>query len=113
MRLRVITAHSPDPGDVMSVAGGDRLGFERRPTPYRGWIWCTTPGGASAWVPEAWVSIEGDTCIMRRDYVSRELEIFEGDAVTSLITESGWAWVRNDRGEEGWVPLECLEDTEE
>jgi hypothetical protein len=50
---------------------------------------------------------------MLRDYVSRELALEAGREVHGLFTESGWAWVRTPKGEEGWVPLDCLERVEE
>ena len=99
----------PGSGDVLSVTRGGRLEFERRPTEWAGWIWCTSRDGVSAWLPESWVTVEGRFCVMLRDYVSRELTVSAGEEVTGEFTESGWAWVRNGEGNEGWVPLECLE----
>ena len=29
--------------------------------------------------------------------------------ISGDLTESGWVWVRNERGDQGWVPLDCLE----
>lgn len=112
-RFRVKKPHGPESGDVLSVKQGARLEFERRPAEWEGWIWCTSPGGASAWVPESWVTVEGRSCVMLKDYVSRELTLEAGQEVTGEFTENGWVWVRNGDGDEGWVPLECLEQTGE
>jgi hypothetical protein len=109
IRFRVRKPHEPDSGEVLSVKQGARLEFERRPTEWEGWIWCTSPGGPSAWVPESWVTVEGRSCVMLKDYVSRELALEAGVEVTGEFVESGWAWVRSSGGDEGWVPLECLE----
>jgi hypothetical protein len=109
MRFRVRKPHAPEPGDVLSVTRGARLEFERRPTEWEGWIWCTSPEGTSAWVPELWTAVEGGFCVMLKDYVSRELTLSEGEEVTGEFIENGWAWVCNSDGDEGWVPLECLE----
>ena len=107
-------------GDARALVArrGDRLSFERKPTEYAGWIWCTAVGGTAAegapayagWVPEAWVRIEGSTCVLLRDYDAMELPLDVGEDVVINLRESGWAWVRNSRGREGWVPLECLEE---
>jgi len=112
-RLRVTGPHRPDSGFVLEAGRGARLRFERRPTMWAGWVWCPWEGGAGAWVPESWVRIEGDTCVMLRDYTSREVPVDRGDRVISRFTESGWAWVRTEGGDEGWVPLENLEETRE
>lgn len=107
--MRAREPHVPDSGDVLSLKRGARLEFERRPTEWEGWIWCTSAEGISAWVPESWVTVEGRFCVMLKDYISRELGVDRGDEVTVELTESGWAWVRTPDGDEGWVPLECLE----
>jgi hypothetical protein len=54
------------------------------------------------------VSISGDKCRFVRDYISAELEVEIGETVSILEVVSGWAWVVNEEGEKGWVPLECL-----
>ena len=109
-RLRACRPHRPDSDAWVDLKRGARLRFERKPTDYKGWIWCTSDRGVSAWVPESWVKINGEKCFMLRDYVSRELTLDAGDEVTAGFTESGWAWVSKDDGTEGWAPLECLEE---
>ncbi len=112
-RFRVKKPHAPDSTDVLSVKAGARLEFERRPTEWDGWIWCTSRDGSSAWVPESWTALEGGSCVMKRDYVSRELAVARGEEVTVETTESGWARVTTPGVDGGWVPLECLERTGE
>jgi hypothetical protein len=46
---------------------------------------------------------------MIRDYTSREMEIRVGDIVDMIEIESEWAWVSNEEGECGWIPMESLE----
>ena len=106
---RVITPHQSTDPDPLIVGRGDCLGFERRETVWPGWIWCTTDSGKSAWVPENWVEIEGDSCVMKRDYDATELSLEVGETVTVEFEESSWAWVTKQSGESGWVPLENLE----
>ena len=109
LRFRAKAAHIPDSGEWLEVKKGARLEFERKPTEYEGWVRCTSRYGLSAWVPESWLRVEGETCVILRDYVSREIGLEAGEEVTSRLSESGWAWVRTAKGNEGWVPLDCLE----
>jgi SH3-like domain-containing protein len=106
----VINAHSPENAVVLVGKKGDRLQFIRKRTGFEGWIWCTDAGGVSAWVPEAWTSIEGRHCSLTRDYQSRELDVSIGEHVRVIEFVSGWAWVRNKNGEYGWIPQNCLSD---
>ena len=83
--------------------------LQRRETEWPGWIWCTNDSGKSAWVPENWVEIEGDSCVMKRDYDSTELSVEAGEVLSVESEESGWAWATKEGRESGWVPLENLE----
>ncbi len=102
---------SPYPRSI-AFARGERLAFERRPSEWEGWIWGTAPDGREAWVPEAWVSIEGGHCTLQRDYDAVELSVEAGDEVVAERFESGFAWVEDARGRRGWVPLRCLKRKE-
>ncbi len=103
---RSYTAAYPE---SLVIRQGTRIRFERKPTEWPGWIWCTVESGKSAWVPEAWVEINGNCCVLKRDYDSRELTVQPGDALEVVFTESGWGWVRNREGREGWVPLDRID----
>jgi len=110
MKYRVIKKHRPIPAEPLLVPRGKKITFERKPTQWEGWIRCFSSGGVSGWVPEAWVKIEGNTCVLLRDYDATELRVDVEEIVISEFTESGWVWVRKDTGESGWIPLECLEE---
>lgn len=105
----IIGSHLPGIGQPLVAPKGTVMTFERKPTEWRGWLWCTDDDGVSAWVPEAWVDIDGDRCRMKRDYDSRELAVEKGETVLIEFEESGWAWVKKGSGESGWVPMACLE----
>ena len=109
---RVVKPHSGSEGDVLVVRRGERLAFERRVTEWPGWIWCVSRSGAAAWTPEAWVKLEGPTCVMERDYDAAELSVQPGELFTATLTESGWAWGVSSDGCTGWVPLACIETVE-
>lgn len=98
--------------DCLEVSKGESLVFERRPTGWEGWIWCTSSDGVAGWVPESWVEIEGGTCVANKDYSSAELALEAGTVVLVGLIESGWVWACTDRGEMGWVPFDCLEKIE-
>jgi hypothetical protein len=106
---KAIKPHQPEFSDILQANTGEVLKFERRPTEYPGWIWCTNAQAVQAWVPTNWVSIEGDECRMNRDYVSKELRLAVGEIVNVLEIESGWAWVSKDENEVGWVPMAYLQ----
>lgn len=109
MHSRVIKVHNPEPADVLSVLCGEVLEYERRKTIYPGWIWCTDSEGTQAWVPESFVTIEGNSCRMNHDYISQELplEVDESVEVVGIVAE--WALVIKSSGQKGWIPIECLE----
>jgi len=82
--------------------------LQRGETEWPEWIWCTNDAGKSDWVPENWVEIEGESCVMKRDYNAVELSVEVGEVVTIDFEESGWAWATKEGGESGWVPLDHL-----
>jgi hypothetical protein len=108
-RWRAVKDHTPESSEPLCAAEGDLLRFERRPTEWEGWLWCTDRKGLKGWVPEHWVAIEGDSCRMTRDYTSLELPVSRGEVLVVRETESGWAWAVGPEGRQGWVPLRCLE----
>jgi 4-hydroxy-tetrahydrodipicolinate synthase len=54
------------------------------------------------------VILEGETCVLQRDYTAVELTVQAGDRLAVEGVESGWAWAATEDGRRGWVPLECL-----
>ena len=113
MKHSVIKAHRGTQAHAFTAEEGEKLAFERRPTEWPGWIWCVSGSGRAAWVPEAWVRIEGDSCVLTRDYNAHELHIEAGEDVELHFRESGWGWVESQGGECGWIPLNCLEIDQE
>jgi hypothetical protein len=96
----------------MIAVKGEIVQGERRETEYEGWLWCQNSDGVNAWVPETYLEKTQDSGQFRflKDYNSRELRVNEGQEVLMLYEDSGWAWVRNTLGEEGWIPLENVKD---
>ena len=54
---------------MLRLLGAGSGMLRRRETEWPGWIWCTNDSGKSTWVPESWVQIDGDSCVLRRDCV--------------------------------------------
>ena len=108
MRRRIAKSHEPEEITILVGAKGDRLTYERKPSVYLGWIWCTAASGIAAWLQESWVEIHGDYCFLLKDYNSRELPVQSDDLVAVEFEESGWAWVHSSKYGTGWVPLDCL-----
>lgn len=50
---------------------------------------------------------EREWCV-DRDFDAIELTIVPGEVLEIELEESGFLWVRNQKGELGWVPGECL-----
>jgi hypothetical protein len=108
MRYIAIKSYKSTSSDPLIAPTGTKLRFERRNSEWAGWLWCTADDGKSAWVPEAWVKIDGNYCTLLRDYSSTELDVEIDDILQCELIESGWLWVQCARGQEGWVPLNCL-----
>lgn len=110
---RVVERYRTQYADPIGFRAGDELALGRRDDQFVGWIWATAPSGTSGWVPIEALAIEGDGEGERGralcDYTARELDVDEGERVTIARELAGWAWVRSERGGEGWVPLAHLE----
>lgn len=113
--LKVIKSHVNEFRIPLIAAKGEIVQGEKRETKYEGWLWCQNSAGVNAWVPETHLEKISDSGQFQflKDYNSRELTIDEGQEVIVLDEDSGWAWVRTTLGEEGWIPLENLQDLNE
>ncbi len=110
--LKVIKNHTSEFQTPLIAVKGEIVEGEKRETEYKGWLWCRNNAGVNAWVPETYlekVSEPGQFQFLK-DYNSRELTIDEGQEVIVLDEDSEWAWVRTTLGEEGWIPLDSLQD---
>ncbi|MCK4901574.1 MAG: SH3 domain-containing protein, partial [Anaerolineales bacterium] len=65
--------------------------------------------GKSGWVPEAYLERHGDTGILRCDYDAIELTIHVAEILTFHKAESGFFWVTDQAGRQGWVPASHVE----
>ncbi|HOD66518.1 MAG TPA: SH3 domain-containing protein [candidate division Zixibacteria bacterium] len=117
MKFRVIKHHQAAGGPSRELESGERLQFERRPSEYEGWVWCTAEDGGGGWVPETWLTITQDPaggatagwCFLKRDYSPEELTVHPGDILEGRREESGWLWACTADGRKGWVPRDAVE----
>ena len=65
----------------------------------------------AGWVPRRCLDTSSDPAVVLVGYDTTELAITAGEelALVERDNPSGWAWVRNAAGREGWVPLRTVE----
>ena len=110
--LKVIKNHKGEFHTPLIATKGEIVGGEERETEFEGWLWCKNSSGVQGWVPRTYLepASESGQFQFLQDYNARELTIEAGQEVIVLDEESGWAWVRTTLGEEGWIPLDNLQN---
>ncbi len=103
----VIAHHIPAAHEVLELREGDIVRVGDRDDQWPLWLWCTNDRGAG-WIPEGFLDIHEKVGRAKRDYTTRELAVSEGDQVELVESHGGWAFVRPQAGEPGWVPEHCL-----
>jgi hypothetical protein len=106
VRLQIIADHSIPSYAPIEFSAGDEVSFVRADTQWPAFAWCESSRGG-AWIPIAYLGGEGAGRKLVRDYSSRELPVRTGDVVDAIDECGGWYFVRDARGEIGWIPLEC------
>ena len=112
---RVIADYEAPYPDPIVVKAEDEVSINRdKKTDLAGWVWCTNRAGKGGWVPEAYIEDRGNRGTLRRDYNAVELTVRVGELLTVHKAESGFLWVTNQAGQDGWVPATHVAlDTEE
>lgn len=106
-QVQAIQAWKATYPDPLTLAAGECVQVGRGDDEWPGWIWCTDSDGKSGWAPESGLDIDESThtAIARQDYTAQELSMEPGEHLVIEDVESGWAWVTNQVGQSGWVPL--------
>lgn len=91
---------------VIDARAGELIQVGPRDTDYPGWLWCTDQTGTSSWVPEAYLSLEGEHGRLVRDYSALELTAAAGERLSVVEEESGWYLCETEAGQRGWIPIE-------
>jgi uncharacterized protein YgiM (DUF1202 family) len=108
-QAHVVAAYDSPYTQPLVIRAGEELAVEERPSEWGGWLWCTTRGGESRWVPASYVQRRDDGGLLLRDYEATELAVRAGEEVSLGQEESGWFWCTNRAGQSGWVPKERLD----
>lgn len=109
MRCLVTADHEIPDRPPLTVTPGESVTVGERDTEWPAFVFVTSEHG-TGWVPARHLEIEGTTGVVRVAYDTTELPARTGETVELLSDdpESGWAWCRNDRGTEGWIPHRAL-----
>jgi hypothetical protein len=109
-QLRVTADYQAPFPNPIRVKTGDVISLDRTvETDIPGWVWGTDRAGVSGWVPESYIEPQGENGVMRCDYDAIELTIHVGDILTFHKAESGFYWVSDQAGRQGWVPASHVE----
>lgn len=83
------------------------LKYESTPE-WKGWVYCSDQRGVEGWVSETYLQIENQNAVVLKSYDATEVTLTENEVVEVLNEAFGWAWVRKNTEQEGWVPLKNL-----
>lgn len=97
--------------NAIRVPKGMTLAMLREETnpAWDGWLWCRSSDGQEGWISKDYMSVNGSSATMIRDYDAKEVAVQESDIVEVLKVERGWSWIKKFDGSEGWIPSENLE----
>ena len=114
-KVAVIKSHHSEVLIPFQAEKGEIVSGKEKPTQWEGWIYCKNKVGIYGWVPKAFVtSVKNSSEEFQfiRAYNSFEISVSEGEFVKIKEIESGWAWIENEHGKLGWIPLVNLDYTE-
>jgi hypothetical protein len=108
-RLHAISSHCIPDRPPIQVVPGERVRAGQRDSEWTEFVFVTTAEGAG-WVPERCLDTSSDPAVVLVGYDTTELATTAGEelALVERDDPSGWAWVRNAAGQEGWVPLRTV-----
>jgi hypothetical protein len=69
-----------------------------------GWFWCQTSSGKEGWVHRSFLAASTGATKSIGAYSARELTVTGGERGALIHALDGWALVRLDSGDEGWLP---------
>lgn len=112
--LRAKVAHTIPQRQPIQVVPGQQVRIDKHDPEWPAFAFITTDDGAG-WVPERYLDKSLDPPVVRTAYDTTELATAAGDELIVLERDdpSGWAFVRNAAGLQGWVPLNTVEPLHE
>jgi len=105
---RIIKPHVASYDNPLKAKAGESFLITDKKSEWPGWIWCISGDGQAAWLPTAWLAIEGGQARLERDYDSAELSVREGEMVEIIEEEAGWLWCKSEEGASGWIPAAAI-----
>lgn len=114
MRARVIQGWNQSYDPALKVARGDLLhAIKEDNSKWPGWVCCTDKSGLSGWLPiHVFDAVEiGRQNYTILDFNTVELTVHKGESLKIMDHLNGWSWCRNNRGQEGWIPQNCIGNT--
>ncbi|MBO0701922.1 MAG: peptide-binding protein, partial [Candidatus Dormibacteraeota bacterium] len=99
----------------IAVEVGERVRLGERDTTWPAFRLVTKQDGGKGWVPATCFGpVPGggpDDAVATTRYDTHEIAPAPGEEVTVLELDepSGWAWCRDARGAQGWLPLSVLD----
>jgi len=108
--VRAVKAHEIPGRPPIQVAVGQSVQVGSQDTTWPAFVFVTTDDG-SGWVPARHIDAGPGPAVMLVPYDTTELATAVGELLTVLVIDnpSGWTWVRNALGGEGWVPSDTIE----
>jgi hypothetical protein len=109
-QVRATEAHAVSDRRAIQVHPGDQVTVGERDDDWPAFSFVTALDG-SGWVPTRHLSTATGAAKVLRAYDTTELPTMAGEVleVVERDDESGWHWLRNADGREGWVPDRTLE----
>lgn len=105
----VITAHQSTFPRPIAFQKGAILSVGRADSEYPDWIWVTTDDGNQGWAPKPFIkSTTNGQATALSDYTATELDTEIGEKLELIEQLNGWAWVKNQRQQLGWIPINSI-----
>ena len=109
---KVITPYqSPYPNPII-FKKGERITICKEFTDdpdWKDWLWCIGENNNEAWTPKQVIDRSDTGTFMNRDYNALELTIEPGETLTITEIINGFGFATKENGENGWVPMKCLQ----
>ncbi len=109
-RLRATAAHTIPQRPPTQVTPGQQVQAGQQDTGWPAFVFITTSDGAG-WVPRRHLDTSSAPAVVTIAYDTTGLATTAGEELTLINQDdpSGWAWVRNAAGRQGWVALRTVE----
>jgi hypothetical protein len=108
--VRAVKAHAIPGRSPIRVTPGQSVQVGEQDSTWPAFAFVTTEDG-SGWVPARYIDARSEPAVVLAPYDTTELATAAGELLTVLVIDdpSGWTWVRNALGREGWVPNDTIE----